>query len=111
MADPLLDTYRTACKNASGAPLSPEQVTREVAAGLAKITGLTEQMKDIGRSMVDAESDLVVAQGAGDAAAEISARARLSQAQSLLKENFELRKFTVTRLRALGQTVTDPYVP
>lgn len=111
MADLQLDAYRDAAKTQAGQAPSGEDRTKEIAAGKDKIIGLTGQMKEVGRTIVDAEADIAQAKTARDTAAEALAQGRLNAALNLLKQNFELRKRTVSRLRTLGESVTDPYIP
>lgn len=111
MADLQLDAYRDAAKTAAVQAPSSADATKEITAGKDKIRGLTDQMKEVGRTIVDAEADIAASQTARDPAAEALAQGRLNTALELLKQNFELRKRTVARLRTLGESVTDPYVP
>ena len=110
MEDPQLDAYRDAAKAAAVTAPSAEKRTTEIATGQAKLSGLSKQMKELGQVIVDAEADIVIARTTADAAAEQLAQGRLTAALDVLKQNFDLRKQTVSRLRALGVAVADPYV-
>lgn len=111
MADPQLNAYRDAAKTAAGQIPSQEALAKEILAAREKILGLTEQMKEVGRTIVDSEAALAAAKLARDQAAELLAQNRLNSALDLLGQNFDLRKRMVARLRALGETVSDLYVP
>jgi predicted nucleic acid-binding Zn-ribbon protein len=111
MADLQLDAYRDAAKLAADAALSPEAKAKEIAAAKDKIAGLTTQMKELGRRILDAEAEISAAKTRADSGAENLAQGQLASALEVLRQNFELRKETVAKLRTLGATVADPYVP
>ena len=111
MADPQLDAYRDAAKIAAAAAPSASERTMEISTGQAKLSGLTKQMKELGGIIGDAEADIAAARTAADAAAEQLAQNKLNGTLDVLKQNFDLRKQTVLKLRALGVAISDPYVP